>query len=84
MTLGDSSGVCDPRLHVRRAAIEANPLLMNAGDGKGTSEVNPSSILNGGIDVLEGPISIDVGEQVRWLDGVLSRTRQSEVVRSGN
>ena len=84
MTLGGRSGVYELLLLGRRAAAEADSLLVNAGDGKGTSEVNLGSILTDGIDVLEGPISIDVGEQVRWLDGVLSRTRQSEIVRSGN
>ena len=84
MRLGGRSGVHEPLLLGRRAAVEADPLLVNAGDGKATREVNLGSILTDGINVLEGAISIDVGEQVRWLDGVLSRARQSEVVRSGN
>ena len=82
--LGGRSGECDPLLHGRRAADETNPLVVDAGDGNDTREVNLSNVLNGGIDVLDGVISTDVGEQVRWLDGVLSRTRWSEVVRSGN
>ena len=75
MNLGGRSGSSKPCLPGRRAADETNPLLVNAGYGKGTGEVNLSSILNGGIDVLEGAIGIDVGEQVRRLNGVLSGAR---------
>ena len=82
--LGVRSGSFDQRLPGRSAADEANPLVVDGGEGKATREVNLSSVLNGGVDILDGAIGIDVGEQVRWLDGVLSRARQSEVVRSGN
>jgi len=74
-TLGVRRGSSDQRLPGRRAIDEANPLVVETGDGKATREVNLSSVLNGGIDVLDGAIDIDVGEQVRWLDGVLSRAR---------
>ena len=82
--LGVRNGGADLRLLVRRAVVIGSPLAAETRDGKGTREPNLSNILNGGIEVLEGAISIDIGEQVRWLDGVTSRTRQSEVVRSGD
>ena len=84
ISLGVRRGTYDQRLPGRSAVDVANPLVVDTGDGEATGEVNLSSVLNGGIDILDGAINIDVGEQVRWLDGVLSRSRQSEVVRSGN
>ena len=84
ISLGVRSGSSELGLPGRRAADEANSLVVDTGDGKVARDVDLSSVLNGGIDVLDGAINIDVGEQVRWLDGVPSRARQSEVVRSGN
>ena len=84
VNLGGRCGSSEPRLPRRRAANEANPLVVDVGDGKVAREVDLGSIFNRGIHVLEGPIDIDVGEQVRWLDGVLSRARQCKVVRSRN
>jgi len=34
--------------------------------------------------VLGNAISVDIGEEDRWLDGVASSTRSSEVVRNGD
>ena len=62
--LGVRSGSVKYRLPVRRATDETDPLVVDAGDSKGTREVNLSDILNGGIDDLEGAVGIDVGEQV--------------------
>ena len=62
ISLGVRSGSSELSLPGRRAANEANPLVVETGDGKGTGEVNLSSVLNGGIDVLDGAISIDGGE----------------------
>ena len=84
ISLGVHGGGSDLLLPERRAADVSNPVVVDAGDGEGTREVNFRSVRSVGIDVLEGAITIDVGEQVRWLDGVLSRARQSEVVRRGN
>ena len=74
-SLGSRSGNAELQLPGRRAAHEPNPLLVDAGDPKGTREVNLSRILNGGIDILEGTINIDVGEQARWLNRILSGAR---------
>ena len=57
---------------------------MNAGDGEVTGELDLSNILNSGIEVLGGATSIDVGEEVRWLDGIVSSARSGEVVRGGD
>ena len=65
-----------------RAACEGFPLVVDAGDGEVARELNPSNILNSGAEVLGGTVGIDVGEQVRWLDGVGSSARSSKVVRS--
>jgi len=59
--LSVSSGGVEYRLLVPRAA-EENPLVADAGDGKSTREVNLSSILNGGMEILEGAVGIDIGE----------------------
>ena len=83
-SLGVRSDSGELKLPDRRAPDEPNPLLVDVGDPEGTREVNLSRILNGGIYLLERTISIDVGEQVRWLDGVLPGAGQSEVVRSRN
>jgi len=57
---------------------------VDAGDSKVTRELNLSNILDSGVEVLGGAINIDVGEEVRWLDGVVSSTRLSEVIRGGD
>ena len=53
---------------------------MAAGDGEGTGELDLDNILNGGVEVLGGAVTIHVGEQVRWLDGIISRSGFGEVV----
>ena len=57
---------------------------MDAGDSEVTKELDLSNILNSGIEVLGGATSIDVGEEVRWLDGIVSSARSGEVVRGGD
>ena len=79
--LGAGGGLFDERLLGRRAAHVANPLVMGAGDSEVSRKLNLGKILNGGIQVLEGAVSVDVGEHVRWLDGVVSSARLSKVVR---
>jgi len=59
------------------------PPIEDTGDNKVTREPNLSNILNGGVEVFGGAIDIDIGEKVRWLDGVVSGTRYSEVVCGG-
>ena len=59
--LGVRGGGVEHHLLVRRAT-EENPLVVDARDGKSTREVNLSSILNGGMEMLEGAVGIDVGE----------------------
>ena len=73
------SGV-ELRLPDRRAADEAGALFVGARDGEGTGEFEFSHILDGSVEVLGSPIAINVGEQVRWLDGVVSRSGFGEVV----
>jgi hypothetical protein len=60
----------------------AGPLVVGMGDSGVTGEVDISSILNSGVGVTGGAISIDINEEVRRFDGVVSSTRLSEVVRS--
>ena len=57
---------------------------MGAGDSEFTGELDLGYISNGGVEVLWGTISINVGEKVRWLDGVVSGTRLGEVVSGGD
>ena len=57
---------------------------MGAGDGEGTGELDLNDVLNYGIELLECPVSVDVGEQVRRLDGVSPRAGFGEVVSSGD
>jgi len=57
---------------------------MGAGDGEGTRELDLNDILNFGIEVLGGPVTTDVGEQVRRFDGVVSRSGIGEVVSGGD
>jgi len=56
---------------------------VGAGDGEVTRELDLSNILNSCVEVLGGATSIDVGEEVRRLDGVVSSTRPGEVVWGG-
>ena len=44
---------------------------MDTGDGEVTSELDLGNVPNSGVEVLGGAIVVDVGEEVRWLDGVL-------------
>ena len=53
------------------------------GDSGVTGGLNLGSPVNGAVQVLEGAISIDVGEEVRWFDRV-SRAGLSEAVRGGD
>jgi len=61
-----------------------NLSISGTGDNKVTKEPNLSDILNGGVEDFEGAIRIDVSEEARWLDGVVSGTRYSEVVCGGD
>lgn len=61
--LGPGGGGVKSRLLVSRAAVETGPLVVGAGDGEVTGELD-LSILNGGVEVLGGAISTDVGEEV--------------------
>jgi hypothetical protein len=47
-------------------------------------EFNHSNFLNGGVQVFGGAVDVDIGEEVRRLDGVVSSARSSEVVCSGD
>lgn len=57
---------------------------MVAGDSEITGELNLSGILNGGEEVPGGAVRVNVDEEVRWLNGIVSSTRLSEVVRDGD
>lgn len=83
ISLGITGGSVDRRLLLWRAAI-VSPLLVDAGDGKVSGELNLSGILNSGEEVSGGVVGIDVDEVVRWLDEIVSRASWSEVIRSGN
>ena len=77
--------VDDFRLLVRRALfkLEVIPLVVDlTGDGQITGELYLSGTLDSRVEVLEDTISIDIGEEVRWFDGVVPSTRASEIVCS--
>jgi len=50
------------------------PPIEGTGDNKVTREPNLSNVLNGGVEVSGGVIGIEVSEEARWLDGVVSGT----------
>ena len=81
--LGGASGGVDLGLPGRRAPIEGSPLAVDASDSKVARQPNASRILDFGEEVLGGAIGIDIGEEVRWFDGVIPGTSSSKVVRSG-
>ena len=56
---------------------------MEVGDGESTGELDLSDILNSGMEVLGGDVTMNVSEQDRWLDGVVSESGFSEAVSSG-
>ena len=58
--------------------------MIDAGDSEATKEFNLSNILDNRIEGLGDAFRIDVDEEIRWLDGVVSSTRSGEVVRGGN
>ena len=62
--LGASNGGVELQLPGRRAAGERRPLVVDASDSEVTRELNPSTILNSGEEVLWGAVSIDIGEEV--------------------
>ena len=81
--LGVGSGGVELRLPGRRATDEGGPLSVGTGDGEATREFN-LSVPNVGDQFPGGAIGIDVGEEVRWVDGVVSRASSSEVVCAGD
>ena len=66
---------------VVRATVETRPLVVDAGDSEFTRKLDLGYIPNGGVEVLRETININVGEEVRWLDGVVSNARSGEVIR---
>ena len=80
--LGVGYGGVELRLLGGRAADEAGPLIVDTGDSEITREFNLGSVFNGGEQTLEGAIGIDVDEEVRWLDGIVSSASSGEVVRT--
>ena len=83
IVLGVGGGGVELRLPGRRATNEGGPLFVGTGDGEATREFN-LGVPNFGEQVLGGAIGIDVGEEVRWLDGVVSSASSSEVVCAGD
>ena len=60
--LGAGSGGDELGLSDGRAADVRGPLVVVAGDGEFTGELDLGDILNGGVKILGGTVSIDVGE----------------------
>ena len=82
--LSAGGGGVDLRLSGQRATREGSPLLVDPGGGQVTRELDLNDTLNSGVEVLRSAISIDVGEQVRRLDGVVSGSGFGEVVSGGD
>lgn len=80
-SVGDIAGGPNPRPILLPAAEEVTPLVMDArGDSETTREFDPGNAYNSGVQVLGGPIAIDVSEEIRRFDGVVAGARMSEVV----
>ena len=58
--------------------------MIDAGDSEATKEFNLSNILDNRIEGLGDAFRIDIDEEIRWLDGIVSSTRSGEVLRGGN
>ena len=84
IVLSICGGGVELRLLSRRAIGKEGSLVVDTGDGEVTRDVNLDSIPNGGEQVLRGAIGIDVGEEVRWLDGIASGASLGEAVRAGD
>ena len=80
--LGTFDSVVEEHLFEPFAVREGSPLIVDAGDSEVARELNICNILNSGAEVLGDAVGIDVSEQVRRLDGVVSSARSSKVVRS--
>lgn len=81
--LGARGSGVELRLPGCRTADEGSPFVVDAADGKVTGKLDLNDSLNSGKEVVEGAFNIDVGEQVRRLDGVPSRSGL-EVISSGD
>lgn len=84
MSLGPGGGGVDLHLPGQRAATVGSPFVTYARDGEGTGQVDLRNVLGSGVEVIGRVINVDVGEVVRWLDGVVSRAISSEVVCGGD
>jgi len=62
--LGTFDGVFEEHPFDPSAAREGSPLIVDAGDSEVAKELDLCNILNGGAEVLEGAIGINVSEQV--------------------
>jgi len=56
---------------VVRATVETCLLVVDAGDSEFTRKLNLGYIPNSGVEVLWGTISVNVGEEVRWFNGII-------------
>jgi len=56
---------------------------VDARDSEVVRELDLNDVLNGGLEVVEDAVTIDVGEQVRRLDEVPSGPGFGEVVSNG-
>ena len=85
IVLSVGGGGVELRLLSCRAVGKEGPLVVDTGgDSEVTRDVNLGSIPDGGEEVLGGAIGIDVGEEVRWLDGIASGASFGEAVRAGD
>ena len=80
--LSTFDSVVEEHLFEPFAVREGSPLIVDAGDSEVARELDTRNILNSGAEVLGDAVGIDVSEQVRRLDGVVSSARSSKVVRS--
>ena len=82
---GRDSCFMDFLLFRLRATVGEDSLVVDvSGGGEITRELDLGNALNSGVQVFGGPIGVDVGEQVRWVDRVVSGASSREIICSRN
>ena len=86
IVLGCLCGGCK-HVHIVRCAARiasSRALVADAEESEIAGELDPSNIPNSRVDVLGSSVDINVSEEVRRFDVIVSSTRSGEVVRCGH